>query len=122
MHERTLVRALLRQVEALAAEHPTGRVRVVRVRIGEFSGVEPELIRSAFDDLVDGSTICGAELDVEQVPLTAACQQCGRQFAVERFRFACPICDSSRLTIQSGEEVLLESLSIEETEPCTINS
>ena len=51
MHERSLVRSLLAQVQALAAEHPADRVAAIRVRIGEFSGVEPELLQSAYEEL-----------------------------------------------------------------------
>jgi hydrogenase nickel incorporation protein HypA/HybF len=116
MHERSLVRALLRQVEALAAEHATDRVLAVRVRIGEFSGVEPELLQCAYDDLVDESHVRGAELQLERVPLEADCQQCGKRFPVERFRFECPGCGSPQLAIRGGEDMLLESITIEESE------
>lgn len=117
MHERSLVRALLRQVEALAAEHPASRVLGIRVRVGEFSGVQPELLQSAYDELVEYSILHGAELAVEQVPLEAICQQCGERFRINDFGFKCTACGSVRLTICGGEELLFESVSMEETEP-----
>jgi hydrogenase nickel incorporation protein HypA/HybF len=114
MHERSLVRALLRQVQNLAAEHATSRVRQIRVRIGEFAGIEPDLLRSAYDDLVQNTEFHEAELKVDQVPLEAICQQCGQRFHVPEFHFQCPDCGSLRLTICGGEEMLLESVSMEE--------
>ena len=114
MHERSLARALLRQVEVLAAEHAPNRVIGIRVRIGEFSGVEPELLQSAYDDLVEHTTLRGVDLAIEQVPLEAVCQQCGKRFQVDNFRFECAECSSGELTIAGGEELLLESVTMEE--------
>ena len=116
MHERSLVRSLLRQVQALAAEHPTSRVAAIRVRIGELSGVEPELFQSAYEELTVPTALEGAEFMVQRVPLEATCDQCGNAFAVEGYRFQCPKCGSLRLTICGGEELLLESISMEEVE------
>lgn len=114
MHERSLIRSLLRQVEALAAENGRCRVVEIRVRIGEFSGVETELLRFAYDELVQDTSLRGAELIVEQVALEAVCHQCNNKFRIDRFRFACPKCGGAKLTICGGEELLLESFSLQE--------
>ncbi len=116
MHERSLVKALLRQVKGVAAEHPGSCVVSIRVCIGEFSGVEPELLASAYRDLITDTPLRGAALDVEQVPLEAVCEQCGRQFRVERFNFQCDVCGSMKLTIRGGEEMLLDSVTLKESE------
>ena len=116
MHERSLVKALLRQVENVAAEYPASHVVSIRVRIGEFSGVEPELLASAYRDLITETPFRGAALDLEQVPLEAVCEQCGGQFRIERFNFQCDVCGSMKLTIRGGEEMLLDSVTMEETE------
>lgn len=114
MHERSLVRALLRQVEILAAEHAASRVTGIRVRIGEFSGVEPELLQSAYEDLTEHTMLREADLVIEQVPLEAICQQCGTRFHVDNFHFECAECSSTELTIAGGEELLLESVTMED--------
>jgi len=117
MHERSLVKALLRQVESVAREHPGSHVVSIRVRIGEFSGVEPDLLASAYDDLVQDSALCGSTLGMERVPLEAICQQCGHKFRIERFHFQCEKCGSLKLALHGGEELLLDSVTFEETEP-----
>lgn len=117
MHERSLVRALLRQVESLAADHPENRVVQVRIRVGEFSGVEPELLAMAYDDLIGETPFHSAELTLERVPLEAMCESCGQSFRIERFQFQCNTCGSLRLSLQGGEELLLESVVMEENEP-----
>jgi hydrogenase nickel incorporation protein HypA/HybF len=113
MHERSLVRALLRQVEAIAAEHAPSRVVGIRVRIGEFSGVEAELVRSAYEELSAHTMVAPAELCVVKTPLEATCRQCGEAFRIAGFRFECASCGSNELTISGGEEMLLESVEME---------
>jgi hydrogenase nickel incorporation protein HypA/HybF len=115
MHEHSLVRALLRQVEAIAAEHPGSQIKSFRVRIGEFSGVEVDLLASAYDVLVQDTSLRGAVLNVERVPLEAVCDQCGHEFHIERFQFECDKCGCLRLTLRGGEELLLDSVTLEET-------
>lgn len=114
MHERSLVRALLRQVEKLATEYPASRVVQVRVRVGEFSGVEPELLATAYDDLVTSTPVRGAKLTMERVPLQAKCDNCGHLFRIEQFEFHCTGCGSCQVSVQGGEELLLESVVMEE--------
>lgn len=116
MHEQSLVRALLRQVQQIALENSHGRVLSIRVRVGEFSGVEPELLTSAYHQLVRETELFGAGLEVERVPLEAVCDRCGSQFPIERFDFHCDQCGSLHLTLR-GEELLLDSVTMEETVP-----
>jgi len=115
MHERSLVRALLRQIEEVAAEHEGSRVVAVSVQIGELSGVEPELLASAYDDLVHETQFFGSVLNLERIPLSAFCDECGNEFRIERYRFECDQCGSRQLTLRGGEELLLDSVTLEET-------
>ena len=116
MHERSLVEALLQQVEDLMLENGAEAVTRVQISVGEFSGVEAELLRFAFDDLVEETPICGAQLVIERVPCEAACGRCEHVFAIERFRFACPQCGSGDIEITSGEHLILESVTLEQAE------
>ena len=113
MHERSLVQALLKQVHTLQTERGAERVVAVRVSVGEFSGVEADLFRSAFTELVEGSPICGALLELCEVPLEARCQSCSREFIVVNFQFKCPRCENGQVDIVRGEGLMLESVTLE---------
>lgn len=113
MHERSLVRSLLRQVFALQPSDGGGRVVEIRVTMGEFSGVDAELFALAYEELVDETALAGAVLRLRSVPLTARCGECGREFEVVRFQFACPGCDDRRVEVIRGEGIQLESLIVE---------
>ena len=113
MHERSLVHSLLRQVREIQANHREGRVVVVRVTLGEFSGVDADLFAIAFDELVVTSPLYGASLELETVPLTAHCLDCDNEFLVARFQFICPTCSNRRLTIIRGVGIQLENVVME---------
>ncbi len=113
MHEASLVRALLRQVEDLMQQHQARRVRCVRVIVGEFSGVEADLLETAFEDQVGDSAARGARLEVSRRPLRGRCGGCGWEFAIVKFRFECPRCASRDIKAIAGEELLLDSVTLE---------
>jgi hydrogenase nickel incorporation protein HypA/HybF len=103
-------------VQRVADENSSGRVLSIRVRVGEFSGVEPELIASAYSELVQKTCFSDARLDLERTPLEAVCDQCGYNFRIEQFDFNCGRCGSQQLKLRGGEEMLLDSVTMEETE------
>jgi hydrogenase nickel incorporation protein HypA/HybF len=113
MHETALMAQLLRRVEQEARAAGAARVKAVRLRVGELSGVEPRLLESAFDWLAPGTVADGARLEIEPVPLEASCEACGRRFRVEQFHFRCPACGGDRTRAVAGEELVLEGLSVE---------
>lgn len=116
MHERSLIRALLRQVETIAADRRPCRVRTIRLRVGEFSGVEPALLQSAFEQLAEQSSLRDAQLAVVVAPLMARCRRCGQIRPVRDYCFRCENCGGDELVATSGEELLLESIVFED--PC----
>ncbi|MCA9270556.1 MAG: hydrogenase maturation nickel metallochaperone HypA [Planctomycetales bacterium] len=113
MHEASLAQALLRQVEDLAQQHHGRRVTEVRVTVGEFSGVEPELLASAFERATPGSVAQGARLVMARASLRAKCSRCDHEFHVERFRFACPLCGAAETKVIDGEQLMLDRVFME---------
>jgi hydrogenase nickel incorporation protein HypA/HybF len=113
MHESSLVQALLRQIESIMRDNQATRVISLRVNVGAFSGVEPELFRYAYDALSEDSPVRGARLEMEVVPLECHCRECDDEFAVQDFRFECPSCESSSVSVIRGEGIVLENVTLE---------
>lgn len=119
MHEQSLIKTLLRQVEEIRGQHDGERVTEVRVEVGLLTGVEPLLLMSAFDQLAPQSTAAGAKLVIDEVPLIARCKSCCCDFEVTDFVFRCPKCNGTVQVIR-GDEFHLVSVSLYETDlaPC----
>ncbi|MCA9191734.1 MAG: hydrogenase maturation nickel metallochaperone HypA [Planctomycetales bacterium] len=125
MHERSLVRLLLHQIIEAALKNSLAqgncseiRVRKVVVACGELSGVEPELVSLAFNEMRgstdhSGVTTDQAELEIRRQPILARCIECGFEFKVEDFEFLCPTCRSTNNQVLAGEDFHLQTIDIE---------
>lgn len=109
MHEQSIARALIDQVLAEAQRRELDVIREVNVELGEFSGVESALLRSAFEELSPAWLGENVVLNVTETRLRARCTTCGFEFNVERFRFLCAVCGSNT-TIIAGEDIVLIGL------------
>jgi hydrogenase nickel incorporation protein HypA/HybF len=65
MHELSLMKDLLRKVEAVAAEQRARAVVSVRVRLGALSHVSSDHLREHFTRAARGTVAEGARLDTE---------------------------------------------------------
>ncbi|MGN6547323.1 MAG: hydrogenase nickel incorporation protein HypB [Aureliella sp.] len=112
MHEASLVRNLLEQVQRIGAAQPGMRVGKVEVEFGPLAGVEPPLFESAFRELAPQAFAQPVELQWKEVPLEASCEDCNHRFEVLEFEFRCPQCRSSRLQILRGDSVQLVNVGL----------
>ncbi|GAB4289989.1 MAG: hydrogenase maturation nickel metallochaperone HypA [Thiohalomonadaceae bacterium] len=112
MHELSVCQALLLQVEQVARDNQAQRVDKVVLRIGPLSGVEPRLLQEAFPIARAGTVAAGAELVIEELPLTVRCQNCGAETAAAPNRLICGACGDWHTQLISGDELLLASVEL----------
>lgn len=117
MHEMSLVRSLLRQVEQLRRQHGGLAVQRIEVEIGPLSGVEPLLVSEAFDTLAVEENISGTQLVIQEVPLTGHCVDCRAEFEILEFDFHCALCKSPSIRITGGDEFRLLNFTLQTDQP-----
>ena len=115
MHELSIVQALLEQVEAEVerAGH-RGQVVALDVVVGRLSGVHADSLRFGFELLSPGTVAAGAELRIAEPEASLRCQACGVLQPLFEFALRCPSCDSDRVTIEGGQQLLLQSIELED--------
>jgi hydrogenase nickel incorporation protein HypA/HybF len=72
------------------------------------------LLYSAWEHARDEAALEEAILEVEEVPLEAACRGCGDVFQPVRFSFRCPTCGSTQTDVVRGDGVILDSMVLDE--------
>ena len=112
MHELSVCQSLLEQVEQVAADHGAERVERIRVRIGPLSGVEADLLASAYSIAAAGTIAEGAVLDIEPAPVRVHCMTCGAETDATPNRLLCGACGDWHTRLVSGDELLLASLEL----------
>jgi hydrogenase nickel incorporation protein HypA/HybF len=115
MHELSIVEALIEQVQQeIDRGGHRGRVSRLHLAIGRLSGVSVDSIRFAFQLLAPGTVVQRAEIHVDQPPAACVCGVCGRRTEIEDLVVQCPACRSDRIHIEGGNELLLQTIDLEE--------
>ncbi len=113
MHEYSIVQALMEQVETLAKENEAQSVSKVVVKIGVMSGVEPHLLKIAFDAFKEKSICESAEFVLNIQPLTIRCLECKVKSELDEISYCCPDCESLKVEVVDGEDMFLMSLEMQ---------
>ncbi|MCI1721538.1 MAG: hydrogenase maturation nickel metallochaperone HypA [Lachnospiraceae bacterium] len=112
MHELGLTMDMLKIVNEAAEKNGAAKIGSIRVRIGAYSGVVPELIEECFGPASRGTAAEGAKLFFEAVPVSVECRDCGRTEVLREHEFTCPVCGSDNIRIVSGREFYIESIEV----------
>lgn len=112
MHEYSLVQALVERVEAEAARRKATAVHRLQVRIGELSGVDPELFQTAYDTFREGTICAEAPLALERVAATWSCPRCGRRIA-RGAPLRCDDCGEPARLDEGGDALTLMRVELE---------
>ena len=111
MHEYSIVRALMERVEREVRAQGGTSVSRVSVRIGELSGVEVELLRTAYL-LSREHTLCAqAELDVSVARVEWVCRECDAPID-SGAGLRCSACGGAA-TLRAGDEIMLDRIEME---------
>jgi hydrogenase nickel incorporation protein HypA/HybF len=111
MHEYGIVQTLLQRVEEESRRRGATAVHRIRLRLGELSGVETELLREAYRVFRQRGVCSAAELDIVSSEASWECARCGRPVAAGG-RLWCIDCEAPARLV-SGDEIVLERIEME---------
>lgn len=112
MHEVGIMQETLRMAEEKARASGAARIHVVRMRIGQMSGVVPEALQGAFEVLSPGTLAEGGTLEFERVSITLWCAGCQQEFPSQDYIFECPTCGEPSGQLRRGREMELISMEV----------
>ena len=113
MHEYSIVQSLLNSCEENAQKNNATKVIKVVVKIGVMSGVEPDLLQTAFDTFKE-KTICdGCEFIINIQNIVIRCNRCEKESTLLKNEYNCPLCQSLDIEVLDGEDMFLMQLELE---------
>ena len=117
MHEFSVARALVAEIHRIVEDQGGGCVTSVELDLGPLSGIEPSQLAEAFRVLTAEGELSRVALHLNEVPLEARCNACGRQFEILDYQFRCLHCGDENLLIERGDGVIIRALTISDDSP-----
>jgi hydrogenase nickel incorporation protein HypA/HybF len=112
VHEYSLVESLVSRVEQEARRRNAIAIHRLSVRIGELSGVDPELFQTAYETFRAGTICANAPLDLTRVPASYACPHCKAPIARGAI-LRCAACDVPAQMNDGSDALLLDGIDME---------
>jgi hydrogenase nickel incorporation protein HypA/HybF len=113
MHEYSIVQALLESCEEHAKQNEAQEITKVVIKVGVLSGVEPNLLETAFNTFKE-KTIChNAQFVMNVQDIVIECLDCQTTSTLKKREFTCPKCQSINIDVKEGEDMYLMSLEME---------
>jgi hydrogenase nickel incorporation protein HypA/HybF len=108
--------SIAQSVVEIACRHAEGRrVTGVTLRVGHLRQVVPAALTFSFSLVAQGTPVEGAELIIESVPAIGWCRHCEAECYLQDFPLQCHTCGAFDLRIMAGEELLVTSLTVDDT-------
>lgn len=112
MHEYSIVQSLIDSSEDHTKSNGAKKVLKLVVKIGVMSGVEPDLLQTAFDTFKE-STVCEDAIMVINIQkVKIFCNGCEKESELEKNEYVCPCCKSTNINILDGEDMFLMQLEL----------
>jgi hydrogenase nickel incorporation protein HypA/HybF len=123
MHEMGIAMQIAEiAVASIPDELKPARVERVNVKVGKLSAVVTDSLRFCFEVITRETPLEGAELAVQEVPVTARCKDCRHEWTIENPVFSCSRCSSGAVELLTGRELDIESIEIAEKDDGSIPS
>jgi len=114
MHEMSIALSIVEAVDVKARVEGAGKISCIDLLIGKLAGIEPESLKFCFSAAAKGTLAEDALLAIDEPEGIGECGECCTRFPVTFYYAECPKCRSLRIKIVSGEEFLIQSITIEE--------
>jgi hydrogenase nickel incorporation protein HypA/HybF len=112
MHEFSICRGLLDQVDRIVRVNGAESVARITLRIGPLSGVEIHLLERAFEAMRAESVVADAVLEIERTQVRVHCRACGAETAPTGGRLVCGSCGAHEVVLSQGDELMLKDVEL----------
>ena len=113
MHELSITQNIIKISSEEAEKHKASKVKEIRIKVGELSGLIPDSIQYYFNIASKGTLVEGALLKIDKIPIAIRCSECGYEGELEAKEYTCKKCKSYNVKIIQGNEFLIDSLEVD---------
>ncbi len=115
MHELGIVFHIIKQVEEVCVKNKVSSVASVTMQFGEVSGIVPDYLTDCWKWACEKSEyLKGTRLLYETLPAVTMCNSCSKTYSTIQYGKKCPYCNSDDTYLQSGNEIIIKEIAVEE--------
>lgn len=117
MHELSIAMSIVELAEE-EAERRGVQISAVHLKLGALSGVMKEALLASYEMACDDTSLKGARLVIEDIPVVIFCPRCQLQRPLSSVQlFCCPECGTPCSEVVHGKELEVVALEIQECAP-----
>ena len=120
MHELSMAQGIFTTVKDTAEANEATEVTKVVIEVGRLAMVNPEQLKFLLDVIKEDSIAADAEFQINEIPVEIECKDCGYKGEVSLKGLdhyapiiRCPKCDTPRITILNGKDIIVKNVIIE---------
>ena len=87
MHEASIAQNLIEVALEKAKDYNASKITLIRIKVGEFSGVNQEALKFAFKNFSKKTIAEKASLQIIPSPLLGECRECNEVFEIKKNSF-----------------------------------
>jgi hydrogenase nickel incorporation protein HypA/HybF len=114
MHELALAESIVNIVKSEMKKYPGSKALKVAIKLGALHEIVPDALQFGFDTMTIDTSLAGARLEIEKVPILGKCRSCGREFEIEEYIFICPQCYAGDIEMTQGDILEISHIEIEQ--------
>lgn len=112
MHEVSLCEGILGVIKEKQQTDGFTKVTAIWLEIGRFSCIEKSALSFAFDAVMKGTVVEGAELLMQDLPGKALCYTCNQEVTLDNRLDTCPECAGDSLMPISGDTMRIKNIEV----------
>ena len=117
MHEMGIAQSIVDiALSSIPEDMESPKVEKINLKIGKLAAVVEHSLTFCFEVITENTTLAGAVLHIESVPVRARCKSCGHTWDVEGPDFTCPGCQDGEIELLTGREIDIISLELADDE------
>jgi hydrogenase nickel incorporation protein HypA/HybF len=113
MHELSVAQNIFDIVRQSVPKGELSDVRIVRLKVGTFSGVVADSLDFCFSAISAETPLAKAHLEFEHIPFVVKCHHCQKTFENEMGFVVCPECGGVETVVLAGRELQVVEIELE---------
>lgn len=98
--------------ESIPPDMKDPKVARINLKVGKLASVVTRSLQFCFEIAAKETQVEGAELNIEEIDVTAQCNDCQHRWQISEPVFNCPECHRGSIEMLSGRELDIESIEL----------